>query len=59
MVERFFANPNPNLMDLEIYLFLKILERYFLPKILERYFLPKNLGDTNLVDLVSDILLGG
>jgi hypothetical protein len=34
------------------------LERYFLPKILERYFLPKYLGDPNLVDLVSDLLLG-
>jgi hypothetical protein len=41
-------------MDLERYFLLKILERYFLPKILERYFLPKNLGDQNLVDLVSD-----
>jgi hypothetical protein len=41
-----FSNQYPNLMD---------LERYFLPKILERYFLPKNLGDPNLVDLVSDL----
>jgi hypothetical protein len=46
-------------MDLERYFLLKILERYFLPKILERYFLPKNLGDPNLVDLVSDFLHGG
>jgi hypothetical protein len=46
-------------MDLERYFLLKILERYFLPKILERYFFPKNLGDQNLVDLVSDILHGG
>jgi hypothetical protein len=45
-------------MDLERYFLPKILERYFLPKILERYFLPKNLGDPNLVDLVSDLLLG-
>jgi hypothetical protein len=45
-------------MDLERYFLLKILERYFLPKILERYFLPKNIGDPNLVDLVSDLLLG-
>jgi hypothetical protein len=43
-------------VDLERYFLLKILERYFLPKILERYFLPKNLGDPNLVDLVSDLL---
>jgi hypothetical protein len=42
-------------MDLERYFLPKILERYFLPKILERYFLPKNLGDPNLVDLVSDL----
>jgi hypothetical protein len=46
-------------MDLERYFLPKILERYFLPKILERYFLPKNLGDPNLVDLVSDFLHGG
>jgi hypothetical protein len=46
-------------MDLERYLLLKIIERYFLPKILERYFLLKNLGDPNLVDLVSDLLHGG
>jgi hypothetical protein len=45
-------------MDLERYFLLKILERHFLPKILERYFLPKNLGDPNLVDLVSDLFLG-
>jgi hypothetical protein len=45
-------------MDLERHFLLKILERYFVPKILERYFLPKNLGDPNLVDLVSDLLLG-
>ena len=57
MVERFFSNQNPNLMDLERY-FLKIIEIYFLPKTLERYFLPKNLGDPNLVDLVSDLLIG-
>jgi hypothetical protein len=46
-------------VDLERYFLLKILERYFIPKILERNFLPKNLGDPNLVDLVSDILHGG
>ena len=45
-----FSNQNPNLVD---------LERYFLLKIPERYFLPKNLGDPNLVDLVSDLLHGG
>ena len=53
------SNQYPNLMDLERYFFPKILEIYFLPKILERYFLPKNLGDPNLVDLVSDLLHGG
>jgi hypothetical protein len=46
-------------MDLERYFLLKILEIHFLPKTLERYFLPKNLGDPNLVDLVSDLLHGG
>ena len=54
-----FSNQNPNLVDLEKYFLLKILEKYFLPKILEKYFLPKNLGDPNLVDLVSDLLHGG
>ena len=53
-----FSNQNPNLVDLERYFLLKIIERYFLPKILERYFLPKNVGDPNLVDLVSDLLHG-
>jgi hypothetical protein len=40
---------------------ISILKRKIikLPKILERYFLPKNLGDPNLVDLVSDLLHGG
>jgi hypothetical protein len=46
-------------MDLERYFLPKILERYFLPKILERYFLPKNIGDPNIVDLVSDLIHGG
>jgi hypothetical protein len=46
-------------MELEIYFLPRILERYFLPKILERCFLPQNLGDPNLVDLVSDFLHGG
>jgi len=42
-----FTNQNPNLMD---------VERYFLLKILERYFIPKYLGDPNLVDQVSDLI---
>jgi hypothetical protein len=54
-----FSNQNPNLVDIERYFFLKIIEIYFIPKILERYFLPKNLGDPNLVDLLSDLLHGG
>jgi hypothetical protein len=59
MVEIFSQTNILILMDLERYFLPKILERYFLPKILERYFLPKNLGDPNLVDLVSDLLHGG
>jgi hypothetical protein len=45
-------------MDLERYFLPKIVERYFIPKILERYFLSKNFGDSNLLDLASDIILG-
>jgi len=45
-------------MYLERYFLPKIIERYFIPKILERYFLSKNLGDPNLLDLASDIILG-
>jgi hypothetical protein len=45
-----FTNQNPNLMD---------VERYFLLKILERYFIPKYLGDPNLVDQVSDLIHSG
>jgi hypothetical protein len=44
-----FSIQYPNFMDLKI---------YFLPKILERYFLPKNIGDHNLMDLLSALILG-